>query len=95
MAGDDRPPGRQHVDELAVAVVDDVEQIELTLARQPAQGAGIIVEAVQQAVGTPKKNVASFAFLREFVEEAKRSGIVASLIERHGVTGRLSVAPPA
>jgi len=51
--------------------------------------------AVQQAVGTPKKNAAGFAFLREFVEEAKRSGIVASLIERHGVTGRLSVAPPA
>ena len=51
--------------------------------------------AVQQAVGTPKKNAAGFAFLREFVEEAKRSGIVASLIERHGVAGRLSVAPPA
>jgi polar amino acid transport system substrate-binding protein len=51
--------------------------------------------AVQQAVGTPKKNTAGFAFLRDFVEEAKRSGIVASLIERHGVTGRLSVAPPA
>jgi polar amino acid transport system substrate-binding protein len=51
--------------------------------------------AVQQAVGTPKKNTAGFAFLRDFVEEAKRSGVVASLIERHGVTGRLSVAPPA
>jgi polar amino acid transport system substrate-binding protein len=51
--------------------------------------------AVQQAVGTPKKNAAGFAFLREFVEEAKKSGVVASLIERHGVTGRLSVAPPA
>ncbi len=51
--------------------------------------------AVQQAVGTPKKNAAGFAFLRDFVEEAKRSGMVASLIERHGVTGRLSVAPPA
>src|SRR6266699_2847571 len=51
--------------------------------------------AVQQAVGTPRKNAAGFAFLRDFVEDAKRSGIVASLIERHGVTGRLSVAPPA
>jgi polar amino acid transport system substrate-binding protein len=51
--------------------------------------------AVQQAVGTPKKNAAGFAFLRDFVEEAKRCGIVASLIERHGVTGRLSVAPAA
>jgi len=50
--------------------------------------------AVQQAVGTPKKNAAGYAFLRDFVEEAKRAGIVASLIERHGVHGRLSVAPP-
>lgn len=51
--------------------------------------------AVRQAIGTPKKNAAGFAFLRDFVEEAKRSGIVASLIERHGVAGRLSVAPAA
>jgi polar amino acid transport system substrate-binding protein len=51
--------------------------------------------AVQQAVGTPKKNAAGFAFLKDFVEEAKRSGLVASLIVRHGVQGRLSVAPPA
>ena len=51
--------------------------------------------AVQQAVGTPKKNAVGYAFLRDFVEEAKQSGIVASLIERHGVTGLLSVAPPA
>lgn len=49
--------------------------------------------AVQQAVGTPKKNAAGFAFLREFVEESKKNGLIASLIERHGVTGRLSVAP--
>ena len=48
--------------------------------------------AVQQAIGTPKKNTAGFALLKEFVEEAKRSGIVASFIERHGVVGRLSVA---
>ncbi|HEX6442837.1 MAG TPA: transporter substrate-binding domain-containing protein [Stellaceae bacterium] len=51
--------------------------------------------AVQQAVGTPKKNAAAFSFLREFVEESKTNGLIASLIERHGVTGRLSVAPPA
>lgn len=51
--------------------------------------------SVQQAVGTPKKNVAGFAFLKEFVEEAKKSGLVASFIERHATVGRLSVAPPA
>jgi polar amino acid transport system substrate-binding protein len=51
--------------------------------------------SVQQAIGTARKNTAGAAFLREFVEEAKRSGLVARLIERHGVVGRLSVAPPA
>ena len=52
--------------------------------------------AVQQAVGTPRsRGEASAEFLAEFVEEAKSSGLVASLIERHGVVGRLSVAAPA
>src|SRR6266403_5017813 len=51
--------------------------------------------AVQQAVGTPKKNAAGFDFLRDFVEEAKKNGLIASLIERHGTVGRLSVAPSA
>ncbi len=51
--------------------------------------------SVQQAVGTPKKNVAGFEFLKAFVEEAKKSGMVASFIERQGTVGRLSVAPPA
>jgi polar amino acid transport system substrate-binding protein len=49
--------------------------------------------AVQQAVGTPRKNAAGAAFLRDFVEQAKASGFVAGLIERHKVRG-LSVAPP-
>jgi polar amino acid transport system substrate-binding protein len=48
---------------------------------------------VQQAVGTAKKNTASAAFLKQFVEEAKASGLVGRLIERHKVRG-LSVAPP-
>jgi polar amino acid transport system substrate-binding protein len=50
--------------------------------------------SVQQAVGTARKNAAGAAFLRDFVEEAKASGLVARLIERYGVRG-LSVAPPA
>ncbi|HEX3953972.1 MAG TPA: ABC transporter substrate-binding protein [Stellaceae bacterium] len=50
--------------------------------------------AVQQAIGTPKKNAASFEFLKEFVQESKKNGLIASLIERHGTVGRLSVAPP-
>jgi polar amino acid transport system substrate-binding protein len=51
--------------------------------------------AVQQAIGTARQNEAGAAFLRDFVAEAKASGLVARLIARHGVTGRLSVAPPA
>jgi polar amino acid transport system substrate-binding protein len=50
--------------------------------------------AVQQAVGTPKKNAAAAAWLRSFVEEAKASGLVAKFIEQHKVKG-LSVAPAA
>ena len=50
--------------------------------------------AVQQAIGTQRERQAGAAFLREFVEEAKASGLVGQLIERHSVRG-LSVAPPA
>jgi polar amino acid transport system substrate-binding protein len=50
--------------------------------------------AVQQAIGTPRKNKAAPAFLRGFVEEAKASGLVARLIEKHKVKG-LSVASAA
>jgi polar amino acid transport system substrate-binding protein len=50
--------------------------------------------SVQQAIGTPRKNLAGVAFLRDFVEEAKASGLVARLIERYNVRG-LSVAPAA
>ena len=51
--------------------------------------------SVQQAIGTAKKNTAGAAFLSDFIEEAKASGLVARLIERHNVRGRLSVAPAA
>lgn len=50
--------------------------------------------AVQQAIGTPRDRGAAAAFLRDFVEEAKASGLVGQFIERHQVKG-LSVAPPA
>ena len=46
---------------------------------------------VQQAVGTARANVAAGRFLATFVEDAKRSGLVAELIARHRVRG-LSVA---
>jgi polar amino acid transport system substrate-binding protein len=51
--------------------------------------------AVQQAMGTPRdRDPAGFAYLREFVEVAKSSGLIAGLIDRHEAIG-LSVAPPA
>ena len=48
--------------------------------------------AVQQAVGTAKGNTEAAVFLSDFVEQSKKSGLVAKLIDKHGVTGRLSVA---
>lgn len=50
--------------------------------------------AVQQAVGTPRKNAAAAAWLADVVEGLKASGFVADLIAKHQVEG-LSVAPPA
>ncbi len=50
--------------------------------------------AVQQAVGTAKANVEAASFLADFVEKAKKSGMVQGFIDRHRVKG-LSVAPPA
>jgi polar amino acid transport system substrate-binding protein len=86
---------RQFVDEkldalagLQPRLLEDVEKLP---------GARILdgqFTAVQQAVGTARKNAAGAVFLRDFVEEAKSSGLVARLIERHRMVGRLSVAPP-
>ena len=50
--------------------------------------------AVQQAVGTPKKNAKAAAYLHKFVENAKASGLVQSFIDKHKVVG-LTVAPKA
>ena len=47
--------------------------------------------SVQQAVGVPRANQAAASFLRGFVEEAKASGLVQSLIDQHGIQG-LTVA---
>ena len=48
--------------------------------------------AVQQAVGTPRKNAAAAIWLRATVEDLKSSGFIAELIKRYDVKG-LSVAP--
>ena len=70
-------------------LVDDVKKLP---------GARILdgrFTAVQQAIGIRPDREAGAAFLRDFVEEAKASGFVASLIDKHGVSGRLTVAPPS
>jgi polar amino acid transport system substrate-binding protein len=48
--------------------------------------------AVHQAIGTPKGREAGAKYLREFIEDAKASGMVAQAIEKNGVRG-VSVAP--
>ena len=48
--------------------------------------------AVGQAVGLAPGNPEALAFVTGLVDEARRSGLVARLIDRHGMTGRLRVA---
>jgi len=43
--------------------------------------------AIQQAIGIIKGRGAGAAYLREFVEDAKASGLVAKIIERNGARG--------
>ena len=47
---------------------------------------------IQQAIGTPKGRDAAAIYLRDFIEDAKVSGMVAQAMEKHGVRG-VSVAP--
>jgi polar amino acid transport system substrate-binding protein len=49
--------------------------------------------AVQQAVGINKDLDAALAWVEVFVEEIKANGLITALIDEHGVTGQLSVAP--
>jgi polar amino acid transport system substrate-binding protein len=51
--------------------------------------------AVQQAVGTPRKNRNGADWLHGFIEQAKTSGLIATLLDRHKVKGKLSIAAPA
>lgn len=50
--------------------------------------------AIEQAMGTPKRNQAGARYLREFIEEMKASGLVAQALERSG-QGDATVAPAA
>lgn len=48
--------------------------------------------SVRQAIGTKPGCAALHASAEQFIAEAKESGLVAALIEKHGVTGKLQVA---
>ena len=48
--------------------------------------------AVQQAVGTPKGHDAGAAYLRQFVADIKKSGLVARTIEKNGIRGVTAAA---
>ena len=50
--------------------------------------------AIEQTIASPKGRDAAARYLREFIEDAKASGLVADTIEKHGVRG-VSVAPRA
>ncbi len=69
------------------------------LLEDQAKQAGSIIlagqfTAVQQAIGTSRRNGAGAQFIAQFVEEAKATGLVAGLIAKHDVKG-LSVAASA
>ena len=63
----------------------------LVAAAEALPGSRILdgqVTGVQQSIGTPPgRGEAAVGYLREFIEEATASGLVARLIEAHGVRG--------
>jgi polar amino acid transport system substrate-binding protein len=52
------------------------------------------ISAVQQSVGTPKARAQAAEYLRRFVRDIKAEGLVARIIQKHGVRG-VTVAPAA
>ena len=48
--------------------------------------------SVFQAVGTKPENTGLKTFVEQFIQEAKESGLVAELIKKHGVKGKLQIA---
>ena len=81
----------QRLDALAGLRPKLIEEVEKLPGARILDGAFM---TVQQAIGTARGNEAGAAFLRDFVEQAKASGLVGRLIAGHGVRG-LSVASPA
>ena len=88
-----RAPTHEHAYEaFAEEKVDALAGLRPLLLRDEATLPGVRLldgcfTAVQQAVGTHRRHAAGAAFLERFVEDAKASGRIDELIERHGVRG--------
>jgi polar amino acid transport system substrate-binding protein len=70
---------------------------QLVIEAEKIAGARIIdgqFTAIQQAMGCTKGKVLASTYLKKFIEETKVTGLVENLIDKHGVIGHLSVAPP-
>ncbi len=68
----------------------------LVTQQQKMEGATILENsftAVQQSVGCKPGNPQAAAYLKDFINKSISNGLIESLIKKHGVTGRLSVAP--
>lgn len=70
------------------------------LLKQQQQMAGATIldksfTAVQQSIGCKPEFKNAAAYLNDFVQRSIKNGLIESLIEKHGVTGKLSVAPIA
>jgi polar amino acid transport system substrate-binding protein len=50
---------------------------------------------VRQAIGTKPGKAALMTAVNTFLAEAKKSGLIARLIDKHGVAGKVQVASPA
>ena len=48
--------------------------------------------SVKQSIGCKPGNIDASSFLKSFVRDSVKNGLVQSLIDKYGVTGRLSVA---
>jgi polar amino acid transport system substrate-binding protein len=79
--------------EQAQAVAADRASLLGVAATWP--GARVLEErflAVEHAIATPKDREAGLSYLRDFVAQAKRSGLIQQALERSGVRG-VQVAP--
>jgi polar amino acid transport system substrate-binding protein len=84
---------------LVAGKVEALAGVKQTLVANAAKLAGSRVLdgrflAIGQAIGIPKGRDAGAKYLREFIEDAKASGLVARAIEKHGIRG-VSIPPKA